>query len=95
METTVVIGMSPEELSVLIAKSIREELIKFQPQPHPSNHKLLSRKEAAEYLDISLPTLDKYTKLGRIRGTRLGGRVLYSDEDLEKSLTEIPVKQTA
>ena len=37
----------------------------------------LTRKEAAALLKISLPTLNEYTKAGRIPGFRIGYRVLY------------------
>jgi excisionase family DNA binding protein len=50
---------------------------------------ILSRKEAAILLKVSLPTLHNYTKTGRVQGYKLGGTVRYKMQDLENSLTQI------
>lgn len=38
---------------------------------------LLTRKQAASLLNISLPTLDKYTREGTIPAVRLGGIIRF------------------
>ena len=91
MNTVIQIQISPEDFKSLLKETLREEISGIQFKP--PEQKFYSRQKAAEILNISLPTLDKYTRLGRIRGTRLGGRVLYSDEDLKKALKEIPSRQ--
>lgn len=48
------------------------------------NRLLLSRYRAAETLSISLPFLDREVRAGRIRPVRLGRRVLYHREELER-----------
>ncbi|MEK0414538.1 MAG: Helix-turn-helix domain [Bacteroidota bacterium] len=53
----------------------------------PKKEQLLTRKEAAEYLNISLGTLHTHTKGGRIRGQRIGSRLLYRKSDLDNSTT--------
>jgi excisionase family DNA binding protein len=45
---------------------------------------LVSREVAADALKISVVYLDKLTKLGSIRATRLGRRVLYTPADIER-----------
>jgi excisionase family DNA binding protein len=50
----------------------------------------LSRQEAANLLKISLPTLNEYTRTGIIKGSRVGSRVLYSEEDIKDAVKEIP-----
>lgn len=47
---------------------------------------LLSRKETAKKLSISLPTLHLFTKEGIIRAYRIGNRVLYKQEDINNAL---------
>ncbi|HOB83104.1 MAG TPA: helix-turn-helix domain-containing protein [Bacteroidales bacterium] len=51
----------------------------------------LSRQEAANLLKISLPTLNEYTRTGIIKGSRVGSRVLYLEEDIINAVKEIPV----
>jgi len=62
--------------------------VKFQPNQKDIT-KYLTRKEVAELLSISLPTLNEYTKTGKLKGFRIGGRVLYCANEIQNSLTEI------
>ncbi len=50
----------------------------------------LSRFEAADLLKISLPTLAEYTRTGLIQGSRIGTRVLYSEDAIAAAVKEIP-----
>jgi len=52
---------------------------------------LMSRKETARMLHISLPTLLQYQKEGRIPFCRIGGRVLYKKGQVMKAI-ELPIK---
>lgn len=51
--------------------------------------KILSRKEAAIILKVSLPTLNNYTRAGKVQAYRLGGSIRYKLQDLENSLVQI------
>ena len=57
-----------------------------KPIPKPRYH---SRQETAQILSIALSTLHDKTKSGDISASRLGGRVLYSDADIQNALTKI------
>ena len=48
----------------------------------------LTRGEVAKQLQISLPTLHNYSKEGFIKSYRIGGKVRFKAEDIEKALTE-------
>jgi excisionase family DNA binding protein len=48
-----------------------------------------TRKETAEMLNISLPTLNEYTKKRILNGYRVGARVLYKQSEIESALTKI------
>jgi len=50
---------------------------------------LLSRKEAAQFLSISLSTLKNWTYSKVINGYKLGGKVYYKKQELIKSLKPI------
>jgi excisionase family DNA binding protein len=58
--------------------------------PSQRSTELLTRKEAAAYLKITLVTLDKWKDEGRIRAYRLGDKkIRYKKEDVEALLEEI------
>ena len=52
-------------------------------------NRLLSRKECAEKLQISLPTLNQWTKDGLIVAHRISTRVRYRMKDIDESLTQV------
>ena len=76
-----------EELQNLIRTAVREELQFLLPKK--GDPKYLTRKEVAAFLKISLPTLNNYSKLGVVNGFRIGTRILYKLEDIEKNLKSI------
>lgn len=47
----------------------------------------LTRKETAAKLRVSLPTLHSWTRNGLLTAYKIGGRVLYSIEDVCNSLS--------
>ena len=57
-----------------------------KPAQKPRFH---SRAETAKILGIALSNLAEKTKDGTITASRLGGRVLYSDLDIQNALTKI------
>lgn len=50
---------------------------------------LNKRKEASEKLRVSLVTLDAWTKAGLITAHRIGGRVYYTDKDINDALKKV------
>lgn len=86
MENVILTTHTTEELTGLISQAVREA-IKALPTPSaPQSEKLLSRKETAEKLKISLVTLNDWTKRGLIQSYLIGSRVLYKDSEIEGSL---------
>ena len=57
-----------------------------KPIPKPRYH---SRQETAQILGVALSTLSEKTRNGVITASRLGGRILYSDADIQNALTKI------
>lgn len=55
----------------------------------PPKDGLNKRKEAAEKLRVSLVTLDAWTKAGIIAAHRIGGRVYYTDKDINDALKKV------
>jgi len=78
-------GITPDDLSQLILKGIREELCKLnlpQPQAPIDNEIYLSQKEAADYLKCSTVKLWRLRKKGVLKSHQLGRNVLYKKNDL-------------
>jgi len=62
-------------LALLIREALREEITSLKPD---DNSPLLTREEAANILDISLPTLNQWEKDGSIpKPKRIGKRVYW------------------
>jgi hypothetical protein len=92
MEDSILIrNLTVNDLQNLIRTSIREEIQILLPKI--GDPKYLTRKETAEFLKISLPTLHEYTKHGLVKGFRIGTRVLYKLEDLEQDIKSIEVSR--
>ncbi len=49
---------------------------------------LLTRKEAAQALNISVDTLDELRNAGKLRAVNIGARVYYSPDELRAFVTK-------
>lgn len=80
-----------EELEKLVLKSVNmaiQPLISSQKNVENENL-LITRKEAADLLHISLTTLDTYTKQGLLVRYKVGHRVLYKKSEIIASIGAI------
>ena len=68
---------------------IKEHFAK--PISKPEND-LITRKEAAKILKVSLPTILDWTKSGKIIGYRVSSRVRYKKSEIEASVKQIRIK---
>ena len=75
---------SEEDLKQMFRDIISEVVQEFL-KPNTTETELLTRKEAAAFLKISLPTLAQYTKEQIVPGRRCGNKVLYRKNDLLNS----------
>ncbi len=91
MENLILSPIPLEQLKAIICDSVRMELSKRLDSITQANTQteLITRKEAAYFLGISLPTLLNFTKAGKIVGYRIGTRVRYKRAELEQALNEI------
>ena len=74
------------ELAAALIEQLLPHLNEFKPPAPPTAAKYLTRKETAEQLNVSLPTLNQYTKRNLITGYRFGVRVMYKITDIEAAL---------
>lgn len=72
-----------------IDRAIERAIKEFKKPPKKDDLELLSRKDTAKILCISLPTLHQFTKEGIIAAYRIGNRVLYKQVDIDNALTMI------
>lgn len=84
-------NISLTELTNVVRSIIREELDKASLQTNDKNTivdktEFLTRDEIAVYLRVSKSTIDRYAKNGKISRKRVGTRVLYSKNDINKQL---------
>ena len=83
MENQILISLSPEELSNIVKKAVKELL----PESYTNKKgRLLTRRETAAILRISLPTLNEWTKMGKIPAFRGNSRVRYFEADVYDAL---------
>ncbi len=93
VEKFIVTNYDREDLISMIKEAFKEELkeiLKQQEKPDDYDD-LLSRKEVAKLLKISLVTVNKYKRAGKLPYSRLGRNIYFKKGDIMKAL-EIPVK---
>ena len=82
-------GILADELLDKIEERIKSAIrISQQNNSESNKEELLSRKETAKMIKVSLPTLNKWTRRGLIQSHRIGRRVLYKIEDIQTSISK-------
>lgn len=83
------------EIFDLFKTEIAPLISSLAPQVTPPEE-LIDRRGAAKFFDVSLPTLDTWTRDGIITGYRIGAHIRYKRSELMQALTKIQaVDQTA
>lgn len=77
----IILQLTEAELKEAITKAVQVALASQKPS---ITDELLSRRDAANYLKITLPTLLTWEKKGYIQATRLGARVYFKKSSLLK-----------
>jgi excisionase family DNA binding protein len=90
MQQVQFVSVTPEQLQNAIIEGVKLQLdslkLHFQPK-QPSTYK--SRLEVSKMLNVSLVTLNKWNKSGRLKAYGIGGRVLYRQEDIDNAIVEL------
>jgi excisionase family DNA binding protein len=90
MKEIILTPISLTDLKTVISEAVRIELKnELQTLSPKQPEELLTRKETAEILGISLPTLHEWTISGKIPAYRIGSRVRYKRGEIEQSLNKI------
>ena len=85
--------LSPIPLDLLkseISEIVKRELERhFSLQLPKEEVELITRKEAAKMLSISLPTLNEWTKEGKVIGYRISSRVRYKRSEIQAAVIQV------
>lgn len=76
------------DIRKVVEEVLERKLNSFVPQEKEKLN-LLSRKDTAELLCISLPTLHDWTKNGIVKAHRIGNRILYKLNEVNEALCQI------
>ena len=77
-----------DQLATAIAEKLQPYFL-TQTTEQPKEEGYRTRKETAKMLNISLPTLNEYTKKRILTGYRVGVRVLYKQSEIESALVKM------
>ena len=90
MQQVQFISVTPEQLQDAIIEGIKTQLealkLHFEPK-QPNTY--LSRIEVSRMLNVSLVTLNKWNKSGKLKAVGIGGRVLYRQVDIDNAIIEL------
>ncbi|GEO09490.1 helix-turn-helix domain-containing protein [Segetibacter aerophilus] len=81
------------DFSEVVKKEFQNLLSALQDAKPANAPRFLTRKQAAAKLSISLPTLNEWTKTGKVIGYRVASRVRYKEDELESSLSKIKTRR--
>ena len=85
-KTTPLFSLTLAQLEPCFKKWVYELLQAPEQEPEP---KFLTRNEVCQVLHISKPTLQRYTQLKIIAGSKVGNRILYSTDAIKKAVQGI------
>lgn len=84
-------GATIKDLESMMSRLLDMKLANmYTPKVEESpKNKLYKRKAAAEKLQISLVTLDNWTRQGGINARKIGSRIYYTDGDINNALRKL------
>lgn len=89
METIVVNSMAllqPFLQSVI--EQVAEQVVERIKAEQPKTPRYYTRAEVAAILHVTLPTVDSLNKKGEITAKKVGSRVLYDANEIDKAVSE-------
>ncbi|WP_417371466.1 helix-turn-helix domain-containing protein [Gelidibacter japonicus] len=88
MKNIIIEGSSQDEFMAKLCQLFREILTEKNEKPEIDEAHLLSRKEAADFLNICLTTLWSLDKSGELPSRRIKSKVFYLKSDLVNYLNQ-------
>jgi excisionase family DNA binding protein len=83
-------GISTEDLKNIFSEVIEEKLKQLPTSKNLEKElAFLNRFEVAKILKISLPTLNNWSKEGKLQSYRIGNRILYKAEEIDQAVQTV------
>ncbi|MEJ7823694.1 MAG: helix-turn-helix domain-containing protein [Chitinophagaceae bacterium] len=82
-------GLTLEDFFLRIEKIIETKIGNRVQTKTENQSEYITRKEVAELLKISLPTLHDWTKQGWLPSYKMGNRVLYKRSEIDACVTKV------
>lgn len=94
MTENVFLQITLDELKLMIAEAVQDGMKKFTSSKNGSHNEVnwIPRIEAAKHLNISLPTLDKLTKEGKLTAYRCVRKKVYNIQELNEAIGKLKIK---
>jgi hypothetical protein len=89
MKQILINEISIEELLIKLAEFIEKRQEQKKPESFKKHSVYLTRLDATKLLKISLPSLTEYTKKGWLQSYKIGNRILYKYDEVEKSIEKL------
>lgn len=86
MEKIITTTLNSNELENLIIKAVKKANQEIIPELEAIDDEFLEQREAAKFLHISLPTIIRWKKYGKIPYYQEGRKVLFKKSELLKVL---------
>ena len=90
---TVFLSLSKSDFQDLIAETVNACFRRNYSPDKPNPDSYITRQEAAGILHITLPTLLAWTLDGKVKGYRIGRRVLYKKNEVEQAVIAISINK--
>ena len=91
MKKIILSELSPEDLVEILCAGLEDQVKKMvlERSNDTSQDDLLTRSQAANYLQINLSTLWSWTKKGKVTALAIGNRVYYKKSEIDSALIKI------
>ncbi len=86
MEKTITTTLNSNELENLIIQAVRKANQEINTDKETNDNEFLDQREAAKFLHISLPTIIRWKKDGKIPYYQEGRKALFKKSELLKVL---------
>jgi hypothetical protein len=83
-------SFSRDELKEFLREIFEESLNKdIRPKEKVRTNPYLTRFQVVDMLQISLPTLNNWSKAGIVQSYRIGNRILYKLDEIEQAIRQV------
>jgi excisionase family DNA binding protein len=82
-------GISLHDLNESLLRGVDQKISNLIKKSEVEEQQYLTRKEVAEKLSISLPTLHDWVKKNILKAYRIGNRVYFKKNEIDQSLKPI------